>query len=63
VVTHEHAQTDGAGKPEALVISIPDSDRESASIEARFEIDHAKHFHTVFRYRELLTYDADMATT
>jgi hypothetical protein len=48
VVTHEHAQTDGAGQPEALVISIPDPDRESASIEAGCEIDHTEHFHTVF---------------
>jgi hypothetical protein len=46
-VTHEHAQTDGAGQPEALVIRIPNSDGESASIEARLEIDHTEHFHTV----------------
>lgn len=48
IVTHEHPQPDCSRKAKSFVVSIPDSDRKPASIEARLEIEHSEHFHAVF---------------
>jgi len=60
VLTDQHAQADGARQPEPLVVRVPDPYRESASIEAGFQIEDAEHLHAVLRYRELFADDADV---
>ena len=39
--------------PKAPIVSIPDPDRESASIEARLKIDHTEHFHALVQPIEI----------
>jgi hypothetical protein len=63
IVTHEHTQSDRACQPEPLVIRVPNSDRESASLEAGLQIENTEHFHSIRRHCELLADYTDLAMT
>ena len=42
-------------------MAVPDSDREPAALDFRFEIENAKHLHAVWRHGVFILNDADVA--
>jgi hypothetical protein len=54
VVTDEDPQPDRACETKALVVCVANSDRESASLEAGFQVENAEHLHRIARHCKLL---------
>src|SRR6516164_789724 len=61
VFTHKHSDSDYATEPEALIVAVPQSKCEPASLEAGTQVHHAEHLHAVRRDGVFLLNHADPA--
>src|SRR5450755_4567714 len=60
VLAYEYSQPDCAGKPEGLVMAVPQADGETTSLESGTQIHHAEHPHPVGRNGVFFLHDADL---
>ena len=59
IVADEHAIADAHREPHALIVGVPDADREPDARDAEFQVEHPEHPHTIVRDGVLVAHDFD----